>query len=160
MAIRGVVTSLLFYPADYDVDTEPLYAFQNHFPESREILIPGVMHVYNSFQISPIIHDSDINSKSVSITFVATAANVDLVEAAVTNAYAVYVVIYRWSSGEGLNDPSAFNLFSGYVGSATGGSADLSTVSLEVANYNNNLNIDLPWRKIPWTILGPLSFRR
>lgn len=158
MAVRGVVTTVDFYPADYDIDTDPLYTFQNHFPGTRTIA--GITSAYNSYQVTSNIYERDASLRDMSVTFVATAANVDLVESAVNNRYAVQIVTYRWSDFEGIDDPSTYNALSFFSGNAVSGSADLSTVTLQVGSYNDSLNTDIPWRKIPWTILGPLSFRR
>lgn len=158
MAVRGVVTTLNFFAADYDINSSPLYNFQNHFPGTRTI--STLSYTYNSFQVSSAFAERDASIRALSIDFVATAANVDLVEAAIANNYAVHVLTWRWSAAEGIDDPVDYNPLAGTAANATGGSADLSTVTLEVAPYNDSLNVDLPWRKIPWTILGPLSFRR
>lgn len=158
MAVRGVVTTLEFYPSNYDPSTAPLYSFQNHFPGSRTI--EGFVYAYNSFQATSSAMERDASLRDVSATFVATAANVDLVENAVNNRYAVNVLVYRWSSVEGIDNPSSFNLLSFFSGNTVSGSADLSTVTLQVGSYSDSLNTDIPWRRIPWTILGPLSFRR
>jgi hypothetical protein len=158
MAIRGIVTTLSIYAANYATGDAPLYAYQNYFPGTRTINSED--YVYNSFQISDIGKARDASPTEVSITFSGTAANVDLVEAATVNGYEILVFVYRWSAYEGLEDPTSFNFFAAYGGRAIGGSADLSTASLALSEYNSTLNGDMPWRKIPWTILGPLSFRR
>lgn len=158
MAVRGVVTVLDFYPSDYDTSTPALYRFQNHFSGSRTI--DGFSYTYNSFQVTSNIMERDGSLRDVSATFVATAANVDLVENSVHNRYVIAILTYRWSDTEGIDNPSGYNLLSAFSGSAVSGSADLSTVTLQIGNYNDSLNMDIPWRKIPWTILGPLSFRR
>lgn len=158
MAVRGVVTVLEFYPSDYNINTAPLYSFQNHFPGTRTIA--GFTYTYNSFQVSSSVMERDASLRDMSVTFVATAANVDLVENSVNNRYALLILTYRWSSTEGIDNPSGYNLLSAFSGNAVSGSADLSTVTLQVGSYSDSLNTDIPWRKIPWTILGPLSFRR
>ena len=158
MAVRGVVTTLDFYPADYSSGSSPLYSFQNHFPGTRTI--SGDPCAYNSYQITSNIYERDASLRDMSVTFVATAANVDLAESAVSNRYVVQIVTYRWSDIEGIDDPVDYNFLSFFSGNAVSGSADLSTVTLNVGQYNDSLNTDIPWRRIPWTILGPLSFRR
>ena len=158
MAVRGVLTAMAIYEADYAPGDTPLYAYQNYFSDTRTI--GSTAFAYNSFQISDISKSRDSSVTEVSITFSGTAANTDLVEAASTNGYNLAMLIYRWSAGDGLEDPTVFNLFAAYAGKASGGSADLSTASLTVGHYGSTVNGDMPWRKIPWTILGPLSFRR
>ena len=158
MAIRGIVTTMSIYAADYGPGDAPLYAYQNYFPGTRTI--ESEDYVYNSFQISDIGKARDASPTEVSVTFSGTAANVDLVEAATVNGYDFVIVTYRWNAIDGLEDPTNFNFFAIYAGRASGGSADLSTASLTLSEYNSTLNGDMPWRKIPWTILGPLSFRR
>lgn len=158
MAIRGVVATVEFYETDRGPGDSPLYAYQNYFPGTRTIALQT--YTYNSFQISDISKARDGSINSVNITFVGTAANVDLVEAATTNRYEVFVSLYRWSDFEGLENPTDFNLLAFHSGNAAGGSADISTVTLNVQYYTNTVSGDIPWRKIPWTILGPLSFRR
>jgi len=157
MAVRGVVTALLIYPENYDSSTTPLYLFQNHFPGTRTI--DGITFTYNSFQTSNITYQKDSVMPNAAITFAATAANVDIVEAAIANRYGIQFLIYRWGGGN-VDNPSVYNLLHGFEGVSIGGATDFSTVQLVVGKYNDSLNGDLPWRKIPWTILGPLSFRK
>lgn len=158
MAVRAVVATLNFYAADYGPGSSPLYSFQNYFPGTKTIFSRA--HTYNSFQVGTITAQRDGPITEVDVTFVATAANVDLVETATVNRYRVYVDIFRWGAVENLDNPSTFNLFATFVGDSLGGSADLSTVTLKVGQYTSTVNGDMPWRKIPWTILGPLAFRR
>lgn len=158
MAVRGVVTTIEFYPAQYSPGTAPLYSFQNHFPGTRTI--DSRAYSYNSFQVTSNFMERDASLRDVSATFVATAANVDLIEAAISNRYEIVTLIYRWSSVENIDNPTNYNLLSFFAGDSIGGSADLSTVTLQIGSYSDSLNTDIPWRKIPWTILGPLSFRR
>lgn len=158
MAVRGIVTCIRFFDANYVPGDAELYAYQNHFPETKTINSDD--YEYNSFQITPIVAERDNNPPRVTVDFVATAENVDLVEEAIANKYVMIALLFRWGSVEGIDDPTTFNLFHAYVGDCLGGSSDFSTVQLEVGRYNGTGNTDLPWRKIPWTILGPLSFRR
>lgn len=161
MAVRGILTTIQFFPEDYINTTPALYRQQNHFAGSR--VIDGDTYTYNSFQVSSNISERDSAVRNMSITFAATAANVDLVEAAIQNNYVAVILGYRWSEVEnpgGIDNPTTYNIFSEFVGNSLGGSSDFSTVTLEVGRYSDGLNSDLPWRKIPWTILGPLSFRR
>lgn len=159
MAVRGVVTVIDFVKID-DIYDPLVYSYQNHFPEDRAIQASWTSE-YNSFVVSPLSFARDIGSMpDATITFVATAANVDLVEEAIANQYTAGIFIYRWNANEGIDDPSGFNFFSGYVATAYGGSLDDSTVTLELKHYSNTVAADLPWRKIPWTIVGPLSPRR
>ena len=161
MAVRGIVTTLDFFEIDNFVGTDPpVYSYQNHFPEDRYIEASYASE-YNSFVVSPLSNARDIsNMPDATITFVATAANVDLVEEAIANQYIVGIVISRWNANEGIDDPSGFNLFAAFFATAYGGSLDDSTVTLELKHYSNTVTADLPWRKIPWTIVGPLSPRR
>lgn len=161
MAVRGIVTTLDFFAIDSFLNTDPpVYSYQNHFPEDRAIETSYTSE-YNSFVTSPLANARDVSSMpDVTITFVATAANVDLVEEAIANQYITAVFAYRWNANEGIDDPSGFNLFSAYIATAYGGSLDDSTVTLELKHYSNTVTADLPWRKIPWTIVGPLSPRR
>lgn len=161
MAIRGVASVVDFYSLSADISVDPpLYSYQNHFPEPRTIS-PGISSSYNSFSINPIVGQRDISSMpELAITFVGTAANVDLVEEAITNQYLLFAYIVRWNRNEGLDDPSSYNLFAAYVANATSGSQDISTVTLNLSHYSDTVSGDMPWRKIPWTIIGPLSARR
>lgn len=161
MAVRGVVTNIEFYPITGNVNTDPpLYAYQNHFPAPRILNRPTAAD-YNSFTITPLSNQKDVSSMpGATIAFVATADNVDLVEEAIANKYIVLVLVSRWGAGSGsIDDPAGVNLFAVYIAMATGGGLDTSTVSLNISHYSNNINADMPWRKIPWTIIGPLSFR-
>lgn len=159
MAIRGVLTTIGFYLEDAAALVDPIYEFQNHFPEPR-VIVSGDAVPYNSFQTSSINSARDSTLSTVDVVFAGTAANVDLVEEATVNRYTVAIVVYRWNRNEGIDDPTGYNAHSVYVADAIGGTADLSTVTLKLGRYSDNTGADMPWRKIPWTILGPLSFRR
>jgi len=158
MAVRGVLTTLTFYPEDYEAGDPPLYRFQNHFEGTRTI--GGNVYTHNFFQTSGLVKMRDTSTPGMQINFAATAANVDLVEAAVTNRYRCIIIIWRWSSFEGLEDPSSFNYFALASGACDTADSDFTTVNLIVKDYNQTTQPDFPWRKIPWTIIGPLSFRR
>ena len=158
MAVRAVVATLDFYAADFGPGSSPLYSFQNYFPGTRAI--SSRAYTYNSFQVGTITAQRDGPIAEVDVTFVATVANVDLIKTATANRYKVFITILRWGNVENQENPSTFNTFALFVGDSLGGSADLSTVTLKVGQYTSTVNSDMPWRKIPWTILGPLSFRR
>ena len=158
MAVRGVVTLLEFYIEQYDQNSSPLYSFQNYFEGTRTI--NSRVYTHNYFQTSGYEKKRDASPGEGNIIFAATAANVDLVEAAISNRYAVGMLVYRWSSVEGLENPNAYNLLTLHTGNAQSATADFTTINLKISDYNLTTTTDMPWRKIPWTILGPLSFRR
>jgi hypothetical protein len=161
MAVRGVVTFLEFYPADWTGEIiDPLYSYQNYFLNGRSF--PGEVATipYNFFDISDITVERDQTSQTTTITFGATAANVSLVEEAIVSNYFIVAVMYRWSAFEGLENPSSLNIFTLTGGNALSGSSDFTTVSLDFGSYSKTVDADFPARKIPWTILAPLSARR
>ena len=157
MAVRGVVTGVLFYDPNWSSGDIPIYAQQNYFTEGRTI--QSTFYTYNAFEISPVSYVKDEVTESFTLTYPATSSNINLVEVSIINRYEVGVVLYRWSDTEGLEDPTNFNLYALSIGSAVGGTSDLTTVTLQVESYSETVNADFPGRKIPWTILSPLSFR-
>jgi hypothetical protein len=158
MAVRGVLTAINFFPANRAAGAIPLFAYQNHFPESKTI--DSRTYLYKAFQSSPISSEKDASIADVSITFPSTASNIDLLTAALTFRQEVEVFVYRWSAVQGIDNPSSYELFAAFAGAVKTGSMDLSTMTITIGEHNDSVGADLPWRKIPWTILGPLSFRR
>ena len=155
MAVRGVASFLIIYPELTPSGTDPLHLFQNYFPEPTS---DGFFtYDYKAFTVSTLIDDKNSTSHDFTLTFPATAENVDLVEECLINRYDITVVIYRWSDTEGLEAPTAFNLFAGADGNALSATADITTVTLLCRPYADAIDGDIPWQKIPWTILGPLS---
>lgn len=155
MAVRGVVTTIDFYAQG---GVTPLYSFQNYFEGTRTI--SSIVYSHNYFQTSGYEKKRDAVPSEANIIFAATAANVDLVEAAIVNRYVIFMTVYRWTSAQGLENPSAYNDLATFVGDAISATADFTSINLKLGTYTSTTTTDLPWRKIPWTILGPLSFRR
>jgi hypothetical protein len=159
MAVRGVLSSLLIYPENRQSNTLPLYSFQNFFPGSRTLPI-GSSFVYNSYTVGSISDGKDSSTPDLSITFSGTAANIDLVDAAITNRYIFLTAVWRLPAADIENPASgAFNLFAMHYGYAKQAESDFTSIALTVGDYNDSQEPDFPWRKIPWTILGPLGVR-
>lgn len=158
MAVRGVLTTISFYPEGRDAGDLPLYAYQNHFPTTKTIF--GQAYEYNSFQAGQIASERGAALRDVPVTFAATADNVDLLSAALKFRQEAEIIMVRWSAAEGIDNPSSYALMAAFAGVVRTGSSDTSTFTVNVNGYSDTLLADLPWRKIPWTILGPLSFRR
>lgn len=155
MAVRGIAGFLLIYPEVTPPGTPELYAFQNYFPDP---ISDGIStYDYKAFSLSPILDDKSSTSHDFTVTFPATVENVDLVDACITNRYTVAAFLQRWSAVEGLEAPTSFNPFAGAVGESFTAAADITTITLTVRPYAEAIEGDIPWRKIPWTILGPLS---
>jgi hypothetical protein len=155
MAVRGVASFLIIYPELTPSGTDPLYLFQNYFPEPTSDGFDT--YDYKAFTVSTLIDDKNSTSHDFTLTFPATAENVDLVEECLINRYDITVLIYRWSDTEGLEAPTTFNFFAGADGSALSATADITTVTLLCRPYADAIDGDIPWQKISWTILGPLS---
>lgn len=161
MATRGVVSEIIFYPANYDDATLPIASYQNYFPSARSLSDPSIVSAYNSFTISTITEKRDTSGQDpIDITFAGTAANLDLVNAALNNRYELIIVIWTWSAN--LDNPSASDLVLLTLRSAVSisGASDFYSVTLTVGEYADSVDSDMPFRRIPWTILGPLSIRR
>lgn len=158
MAVRGVLSTLLIYPENRQSNTSALYSFQNFFPGSRTIL--GSSYVYNSYTVGSISDSKDSSTPDLGITFSGTAANIDLVDAAITNRYIFLTAVWRLPAADIENPASgAFNLFAIHYGFAKQAESDFTSIALTVGDYNDSQEPDFPWRKIPWTILGPLGVR-
>jgi hypothetical protein len=158
MAVRGVLSTLLIYPENRQSNTSPLYSFQNFFPGSRTIL--GSSYVYNSYTVGSISDGKDSSTPDLSITFSGTAANIDLIDAAITNRYIFLTGVWRLPAADIENPASgAFNIFAIHYGFAKQAESNFTSIALTVGDYNDSQEPDFPWRKIPWTILGPLGVR-
>ena len=157
MAVRGVITTTSFYEPNWSSGDPAIYRQQNYFTAGRTIL--GDFYSYNAFEVSPVSYIKDEVTESFTLTYPATSSNISLVEASITNRYEVAAVLWRWSGVEGLEDPTSFNIYGLSIGSAVGGTSDLTTITLQVETYSKTVDADFPGRKIPWTILSPLSFR-
>lgn len=153
MAVRGIAGFIDIYVQS--ALGQPLYSFQNYFPDPR--VLYDKTYTYKSFSVSTLIEDKNNTSPDFSLTFPATTTNLSLVDECLTNKYYVLLFMYRWSDNEGLENPSSFNIFAIADGSSAAATADITTVSLSVSPYANAVQADIPWRKTPWTILGPLS---
>ena len=155
MAVRGIAGFLLIFPQLTPPGTLPLYTFQNYFPDPTS---DGLYtYDYRAFSVSPLLTDRNSTSHDFSLTFPATAANVDLIDACLTNRYTITTIIYTWSAVENIEAPTEFIPFAAGSGDAVSATADISTVTLQVRPYADAIDQDLPWRKVAWTILGPLS---
>lgn len=154
MAVRGIASFLLIYPQLTPPGTDELYAFQNYFPDP---VVDVFTYNYKAFSVSPFLADKNSTSHDFTLTFPATAENVDLVEECTLNRYRILVDTYRWSASEGLEAPTSFNPFSYGIGEAVSAVADIATITMTARPYADAVAGDVPWRKIPWTILGPLS---
>lgn len=159
MAVRASLAWIQVWPEITTYTGSPLYQYQNHFHPSRTLY--GFADVpYNSYTVSPILVDKNNTSSELSISFAATAANVDLIQASIQNRYSYIVFFLRWSSAVGIDNPSIDPpFFAGFAGNALRGESDITTATLTLGQYNSTTSADFPWRKIPWTILGPLSLR-
>jgi hypothetical protein len=155
MAVRAIASFLLIYPDLTPPGTNPLYLFQNYFPNPTS---DGFLtYDYRSFSVSNLLTDKNSTSHDYTITFPATVENVDLVDACITNRYSLNVLMYRWSAAENLEAPTSFNPFAVAQGNAVSATADISTITVTARPYADAIDGDIPWRKVPWTILGPLS---
>jgi len=155
MAVRGIAGFLSFFPELTPVGTSPLYLFQNYFPDPTS---DGFFtYDYKAFSLSTLVDDKNSTSSDFTVTFPATAENVDLVEASLTNRYNITAIVQQWSATEGLEAPSSFDIYAFAQGNAVSATADITTISLVCRPYADAIDGDIPWRKIPWTILGPLS---
>jgi len=143
MATRGILSWIQIWPNNTDLTGSPLYTYQNHFHPSRDLYTFSDVP-YNSFTMSSVLTDKNN------------------VETSITNRYFYQAYVLRWdTSGNGIDDPPLSPpYFTGFFGSAIKASADITTISLVLGRYNNTTNADFPWRKIPWTILGPLALRK
>jgi hypothetical protein len=161
MATRGILSWIQIWPSNTDLTGSPLYTYQNHFHPSRDLYTFSNVP-YNSFTMSSVVNDKNSIGDEVTITFAATASNVDLVDASITNRYLYLAYVLRWdTSGDGIDDPPTSPPYlTGFVGNAVSASADITTVSVKLGRYTSSTNADFPWRRIPWTILGPLALRK
>lgn len=162
MTVRGIYSSLIFYPESYTPPVAPIATYQNYSPTSISGTISGTVYSfeYRPFTVSALASDSNSITNDFSITFAATGAIIDFLETAITSRYEVLFVTSVWSSTidtpPSINSPDAYALSIGHV---IDGETDFSTMTIRVGEYENGVNADLPWRRIPWTILGPLSVR-
>ena len=106
MAVRGIAGFLIILPELTPSGTPALYYFQNYFPDPT---YDGFFTFdYKAFSLSTLVDDKNSTSSEFTITFPATAENVDLVEDCLTNRYRIATFIQQWSAAEGLETPSSF----------------------------------------------------
>lgn len=155
MAVRGIAGFLIILPEVHADSTSALYYFQNYFPDPTS---DGIFtYDYKAFSVSTLVDDKNSTSSDFTVTFPATAENVDLVEACLANRYKILFFLQQWSAVGGLETPSSFTPYAFADGNAVSATADITTISLVCRPYADAIDGDIPWRKIPWTILGPLS---
>lgn len=164
MTVRGIYSSLIFYPEVYTPPGTPIASYQNYSQTSLTETVGGITYAfdYRPFTVASIVSDSNSIAHEVSITFAATGAIIDFLETALVSRYQVVCFTNTWASPidtvplplTGAGDPYA--AFTGFV---MDGETDFSTMTIRIGEYSNGTNADLPWRRIPWTILGPLSVR-
>lgn len=158
MAVRASLAWIQVWPEITDFTGSPLFQYQNHFHPSRTLYASANVP-YNSFTVSPILIDKNNTSTEVSVSFAATADNVDLVQNSIQNKYTYVILILRWAGAVLNNPPAVIPVFAFFDGTALRGEADVTTVTVTLGKYSSATNADFPWRKIPWTILGPLALR-
>ena len=156
MAVRGIVTSLIF---SNERGQSIVDRMQNYFLDGRNIVGVGIER-YNYFEASSITGGRTKLTSEFSVVFGATAANKALVERAIDEHQSVMLAFNRWSRVEGLENPSNFNLFALDTAHAVGGSSNFTTVTLQCRTYGRTVNADFPGRKLPQQIFSPLSLRR
>lgn len=162
MTVRGIYSSLIFYPESYTPPAVPIATYQNYSPTPIAGTVSGTVYnfEYQPFTVSAIASDSNSITNDFSITFAATGAIVDFLETAITSRYEVIFFTNVW--GSTIDTPPSINSLDTYalsIGHVIDGETDFSTMTIRVGEYENGTNADLPWRRIPWTILGPLSVR-
>lgn len=165
MAVRGVMTQITVYAEDATGDS--LYNWQNYFPAGREIIIsfngvpvPLGFSDYYPFQSSPVQIARDNEVTDVTLSFPATDESVAFVEECLSQRHRISILFWRWSSVEGLEDPSSFNMLIGVVGHARQAQSTISRIDLIVTGYDQTTSADFPGRTIPSQIVSPLSIRR
>lgn len=156
MAVRGIVASLLFSD---EVGEREIDRMQNYFVNGRDVNGRGVER-YNYFNASSIVSGRAKLTSEFSVVFGATAANKQLVERAIDEHQSIMLFFNRWSSTEGLENPSSFNLFAVDAAHAVGGSSNFTTVTMQCRTYGKTVNADFPGRKLPQQIFSPLMLRR
>jgi len=160
MTVRGIYSTIIFNPESYTPPVVPLAIYQNYSPTA--IPTPVGASTYNAeyrpFVVSPVASDSNSLANDFEITFAATGAISDFLDTAILGRYEVIVFADILESNI---DTPAFgtNLYVASIGNIIEADVDFSTITIKVGQYENGVNSDLPWRRIPWTILGPLSIR-
>jgi len=157
MTVRGIYSVLFFYPETYTPPTPAIAAYQNYSPNTIPYLDEDAE--YRPFTVSSVISDSNSAINSFDVTFAATGAIYDFLDTAILGRYEV--ILFTQLLENNIDTPvlDVDLVYAVSVGNIIDAEADFSTITIRVGQYDNSVNADLPWRRIPWTILGPLSTR-
>lgn len=161
MAVRGIYTSLIFYPEVYTPPGTPIATYQNYSPTPVPDVISGITYnfEYRPFSMSSTVSDANSIINDFSITFAATGAIVDFLETALLNRYEVITVTSVWANTIDTPSIEGTDIYALSYGNVIDAEMDFATMTIRVGQYDNGTEADLPWRRIPWTILGPLLTR-
>lgn len=161
MAVRGIYTSLIFYPEVYTPPGTPIATYQNYSPNPIPDTISGTVYnfEYRPFSMSSTVSDANSLTNDFSLTFAATGATVDFLETALLNRYEVIAVTSVWAGTIDTPSISSNDIYALSYGNVIDAELDFATITIRVGQYASGTEADLPWRRIPWTILGPLLTR-
>jgi len=161
MTVRGIYSSLLFLPENYASPIVPIALHQNYSPDPVPQYIGPTLYYadYRPFTVSPVAADSNSIINDFSVTYAATGTISDFLDTAIIGRYTVaHVSSILTTNIDGpltaTDDAYILN-----YGNIIDAETDFSSVTIRIGQYENAVNSDLPWRRIPWTILGPLSIR-
>jgi len=160
MTVRGIYSTLFFYPESYTPPGTPIAVYQNYSPTAIPTLADGVTYSaeYRPFTVSELVSDSNSITNDFAVTFAATGAISDFLETAILNRYEI--VVFTDFLGANIDTPTfGSDPYVASIGHIIDAETDFSTITIRTGEYENGTNADLPWRRIPWTILGPLSVR-
>lgn len=76
MTVRGIYSTLFFYPESYTPPGTPIAVYQNYSPTAIPTLAGGVTYSaeYRPFTVSELVSDSNSITNDFAVTFAATGA--------------------------------------------------------------------------------------
>jgi hypothetical protein len=160
MTVRGIYSTIIFNPESYTPPVAPLAIYQNYSPTAIPSAIGASTYnaEYRPFAVSAIASDSNSLVNDFDVTFAATGAITDFLDTAILGRYEV--IVFTDILAANIDTPAyGTDLYLAAIGNIIEADVDFSTITIKVGQYENGVNSDLPWRRIPWTILGPLSIR-
>ena len=95
------------------------------------------------------------DESNVTITAAATSMVINAFEAAILDGRLVDLSIYQFDSNSGNDSPQASQqLVAGYTGQVTGGTATLTTLTLQLGSALSPVGAQVPPRKFTTAIMG------
>lgn len=138
----------------YDSGGTTYQRWQSYYADTS-VVWAGAMWLYVPFIADGITAGVSGDESNVTITAAATSMVIDAFEAAILDGRLVDLSIYQFNSNNGNNSPQGGQqLVAGYTGQVTGGTATLTTLTLQLGSALSPVSSQVPPRKFTIEIMG------